>query len=44
MEPVILTWRPQNFVTVFLMVLVIGVIVALVGQGVMYATGQQQGS
>lgn len=43
MEPTILTWRPQNFITVFLMVVVIGLVVALIGQGVMYATGQQAG-
>lgn len=33
MEPLILTWRPQNFLTIFLMVLVIGAVTAVVAQG-----------
>jgi hypothetical protein len=44
MEPVILTWRPQNFITIFLMVVIIGVVVALVGQGVMAFSGSQSSS
>jgi hypothetical protein len=38
MEPVILTWRPVNFLTVALMIVVIGLVTALVAQGIVYAS------
>jgi len=44
MEPVVLTWCPQSFVTVTLMVIVIGLVMALIAQGVYYASNMSNGS
>jgi len=39
MEPVILTWRPQNFLTILAMILVIGAVTAVVAQVLQRAVG-----
>jgi len=39
MDPVILTWRPQNMLTIFLMIVIISLVVFIIGQGVQMVAG-----